>query len=331
MTATVEHTRSLSPSRVGLSSANSISLDSHGRIYIGDGSDHSIKAFGADGVQGAVIGTAGAGPGEFVALLSAGVLADTVFGWDGTSNRLTMFSGNGKYARTMALHRVGRPPYSRMRAMDDSLLVASGWVLGVHERPLVEVFDRHGRSVGTMMDVERMLSPANPELLRHTFVFADGRDGVVFSTLHGYDTIMAYSPEGRLLGAGRINLENHEPVLDLSRLLARTGKSLQRPDGSWAQDRHFAVLKLVALDDGLVAVQYGLLQFEHGTDLISEGGPVVVMRLGADGVIRRVTQVESPGALLGRTERGHGLILRWSGSDLEKLDLFHLTVAPEKA
>jgi hypothetical protein len=298
---------------------------------VGDGSDRSIKVFAAAGAQGAAIGSAGPGPGEFVSLLSAGVLGDTVYGWDGNANRLTLFGSDGRHARMTPLHKPGRPPYSRMRAMDDSLLVASGWVMGAHDRPLVEVFDRQGRTVARMMNLTRLLSPRDPELLRHTFVFADGRDDVVFSTIHGFDTIMAFSPRGRVVGAGRIGLADRSPVLDLPRLLARNGGTLERPDGTWAQDRHFAALKLVALGDGLVAVQYGRLQFEQGgTDLLSEGGPIVVLRLGADGVIRRIAQVESPGALLGRGGPGEALILRWSGSDLEKLDLFRLNVAPEK-
>jgi hypothetical protein len=315
---------------VGLASANSISLGADGRIYIGDASDKAVKVFAANGVQGEAIGTAGAGPGEFTTLLSSGILGDSVFGWDGSANRLTVFGPDGRYARNMALHQAGSPPWARMRAMDDSLLVASGWVLRVQDRPLVEVFDRQGQRVGRMMNLSRLLSPPDPELLAHTSVFADGSEGVVFATLHGFDTIMAFTPRGRLLGAGRIGLEDHEPVLDLRRLLARSGGTLKRPDGSWAQDRHFAVLKLVALGGGLAAVQFGFMHFDHGTDLLSEGGPIVVLRVGADGVIRRVAQLDSPGALLGRTDRGEALILRWSGSDLEQLDLFRLTVAPAK-
>lgn len=329
MTAAIEHVRALTAdARVGLASANSISLDSSGRVYIGDGSDRTIKVFGPDGAQEATIGAPGAGPGEFVTLLSAGVLGDSVFGWDGTGDRLTFFGAAGRYARAIPLQRPGSPPWARIRAMDDSLLVASGWVLGRHDRPLVEVFDRRGDRVGAMMKLSRLLSPPDPQLLQHTAVFADGRDGVVFATIHGFDTIIAYSPGGRVLAAGNIPLADHTPVLDLRRLIARSGGTLQRPDGSWAQDRHFAVLKVVALDDGLAAVQFGFMQMEHGTDLLSEGGPVVVLRADADGVIRPVAQVESPGALLGRGERGEALILRWSGSDLEKLDLFRLTVRP---
>lgn len=330
LAAAVEHVRTLAPQTdLGLlASANSISLTSAGHVYVGDGSDRNIKVFGPDGVQGAPVGRAGAGPGEFVTLLSSGVLGDSVYGWDGTSNRLTVFRPDGRDARIIALRTLGSAPYARMRPMDDSLLVGSGWVMGVHDKPLVEVFDRRGRTVGRMMDLSRLLSPPDPRLLQHTSVFADGHDGVVFSTIHGIDTIIAYTPRGRVLGAGNVTLADHEPVLDLRRLLAANGGNLQRPDSSWVQDGHYAILKLVALGDGLVAVQYGKLEFEHGTDLLSDGGPIVVLRLGEDGVIRRVTQVESPGALLGRGPAGEALILRWSGTDLERLDLYRLALTP---
>jgi hypothetical protein len=329
LTVGIEHVRALKPrTGVGLASANSISLGSSGRIYIGDGSDRTIKVFAPDGTERDAIGRAGGGPGEFTTLLATGMLGDSVFAWDGPANRLTMFGPDGRYSRVMALHQSGSPPWARMRAMDDSLLVASGWILGVHNRPLVEVFNRSGRRVGRMMNLTRLLSPPDPDLLPHTAVFADGSDGVVFSTIHGFDTIMAYSPRGRLVGAGRIGLAGHAPVLDLRRLVAQNGGTLRHKDGSWAQDRHYAALKLVALGDGLAAVQFGLLQFEHGTDLLSQGGPIVVLRVGADGVIRRVAQVAAPGALLGRSGRGEALILRWSGGDLEQLDLFRLTVHP---
>lgn len=323
----IEQVRQLHPSEgVGLASANSLALDPDGRLYVGDASDRAIKVFAVNGVQGPSIGGAGAGPGEFLTLLSAGTLGDSVFAWDGTENRLSMFAPDGRYVRVMPLHLPGSPPWSRMRAMDDSLLVASGWAQGVSDRPLVEVFDRRGNRVGRMMNLSRLLSPPDPNLLPHTAVFADGSEGVVFSTLHGFDTLMAYTPHGRLLGAGRIGLKGHSPVLDLRQLLAHNGGKLKRRDGTWAQDGHYAALKLVALGDRLVAVQFGLMDLRHGTDLLSDGGPVVVLRVESDGVIRRVAQVEAPGALLGRSGRGQALILRWSGSNLEQLDLFRLTV-----
>lgn len=313
-----------------LASANSLVRDRHGRIYIGDNSDRRIKVFGAEGSQQRPVGSPGAGPGEFITLFSAGLLGDSVYGWDASANRITVFGPNGERVRDFALRKPGSPSLSRIRTMDDSLLVASGWVAGAHDRPLVEIYDRAGTRLAGMMNLERVLSPPKPDFVQHSSVFADGTDGIVFSTMHGIDTLFAYTTDGTLLAAGRVGLTGFSPVLDLRELLDRTGGRLRAPDGSWAQDRHYAPLKLVALGGGLVAVQFGFLNFSAGdTDLLSVGGPVVILRLTSDGEFERVGQVEVQGALLGRSGPGEAYVLRWSGSELTELELFRLAVAPK--
>jgi hypothetical protein len=310
-----------------LASARSLSRDSNGRLYIADRSDRRIKVFGSDGRQQRPIGAPGGGPGEFTTLLSAGILSDSAFGWDATLNRLTFFSPGGEEVRSIALGQPGSPVWARVRPMDDSLLVASGWVMSAYDRPLVEVYDRRGGGVGKMMKLSRLLSPPAPELLQHTWVFADGHDNVVFSTLHGVDTIFAYTPTGRLLGSGRLELAGFSPVLDLRQLLSRGGGRLRDPNGTWMQDGHYAALALVTFGKGLAAVQFGRLTLaEGGTDLLSTGGPIVVLQLSSDGVIRKVAQVDAPGALLGRGNVDEAYVLQWSGSDLTKLTLFRLYV-----
>jgi hypothetical protein len=311
-----------------LASANSLASMQDGRILVTDGSDRAIKVFDRDGVQSVEIGGAGAGPGQFAVLTAAGVLGDSAFGWDMRANRLTVFAPTGRFARAFSLQGPGSPRFARVRVMDDSLLVASGWVMGAHDRPLVEVFHRDGRRVGRMVNMSEVLSPPDPHLLPHTGVFADGRDGVVFTTVLGFDTIMAHTPGGRLLGAGRVGLTGYEPVLDLRRLLRQNRGTLQRPDSSWVQDRHYAALGMVALSRDLVAVQFARLNFAENTDVLADGGPVVVLRLLPDGSFRTVGQVEAPGSLLGRDAQGRPLLLRWSGADLERLELFRLLVQP---
>jgi hypothetical protein len=311
-----------------LASAHSLSGAPDGSVVVGDGSDRALKVFGPDGVQARHIGGAGAGPGEFTLLNSSGMLGDSAFGWDSRANRVTVFEPGGRYARAFPLQQPGSPRFARVRVMDDSLLVASGWVMGAHDRPLVEVFDRQGRRVGRMTQMKEVFTPPDEHLLPHTAVFADGRGGVVFSTVHGFDTLFAHAPDGRLLGTGRIGLTGHEPVLDLRRMLRRNGGTLQRRDSSWVQDGQFAALGLVALSSDAVAVQFARLNFEENTDLLSDGGPVVVLRLLPDGTFRTLGQVEAPGALLGRSARGAPLLLRWSGADLERLELYRLLVQP---
>lgn len=311
-----------------LASAHSVAGAPDGTVVVGDGSDRALKVFGPDGVQARLIGGAGAGPGEFTLLNSSGMLGDSAFGWDSRANRVTVFDPAGRYARAFPLQRPGSPRFARVRVMDDSLLVASGWVMGAHDRPLVEVFDRRGRRVGQMTQMKEVFTPPDEHLLPHTAVFADGRGGVVFSTVHGFDTLFAHAPDGRLLGTGRIGLTEHEPVLDLRGELRRNRGTLQRRDSSWVQDGQFAALGLVALSGDVVAVQFARLNFAENTDLLSGGGPVVVLRLLPDGTFRTLGQVEAPGALLGRNARGAPLLLRWSGADLERLELYRLTVQP---
>lgn len=310
-----------------LASANSIARGSDGRIYIGDSRDQVIKVFGPDGVQQEPVGKSGPGPGEFATLLSAGLLGDSLYGWDMRTNRLSIFNRAGEFVRAIPLRQPSSPMLSRIRVMDDSLLVASGWVLGAHDRPLVQVFDRDGHRLGQLMNLDKLLSPPDPELVQHTWAFADGSDGIVFSTIQGVDTILAFDALGRPLGAGRIGLAGREPVLNLPALIKANGGSLRRPDGSWAQHGHYGALKVVALGDGLAAVQFGLLE-AGGTDPLSAGGPIVLLQLQTDGVIRHVGQIDAPGALLGRTAPGEALILRWSGDSLEDLELLRLTTTP---
>jgi hypothetical protein len=311
-----------------LASAGSVASTTDGRLLVGDGSDRAIKVFGADGVQSSLIGGPGAGPGEFAVLNASGALGDSAYGWDSRANRVTVFDPAGGYARAFALEQPGSPRFARVRVMDDSLLVASGWVMGAHDRPLVEVFDRTGRRVGRMAKMAEVFTPEDPHLLPHTAVFADGNGGVVFTTVHGLDTIMAHTTAGRLLGAGRVGLTGHQPVLDLRRLLRQNRGTLQRPDSSWVQDGHFAALGLVALSRDMVAVQFARLNFQENTDMLADGGPVVVLRLLPDGRFDVVGQVEAPGALLGRDAQGRAVLLHWSGVELERLELYRLMVTP---
>jgi len=311
-----------------LASAHSLTAMADGRVLVGDQSDRAVKVFGRDGVQAPPIGRAGAAPGEFALLNSSGALGDSAFGWDSRANRVTVFDPSGRYVRSFPVRQPGSPRFVRLRVMDDSLLVGSGWVMGAHDQPLVEVFDRTGRRVGRMAQMKEVFSPPDVHLLPHTAAYADGREGVVFTTIHGVDTIFAHTADGRLLGTGRVDLADHEPVLDLRRLLRRNGGSLQRRDSSWVQDGHYAPMGLVALSGDLVAVQFAKLDFADNTDLLSDGGPVVLLRLLPDGTFRNVGQVQAPGALLGRNAEGNPLVLRWSGADLERLELFRLLVQP---
>ena len=311
-----------------LASANSVSSLADGRVVVGDASDRALKVFGADGQQAPLIGGPGVGPGRFAVLNASGMLGDSAFGWDPHANRVTVFDPRGRYARSFALQQPGSPTFARVRVMDDTLLVASGWVTGAHDQPLVEVFDRTGRRVGQLARMAEVFTPENPHLIPHVGVFADGREGVVFTTLFGMDTLIAERVDGRVVGAGRVRLEQHEPVLDLRRLLKQNRGTLQRPDGTWVQDGHYGALGLVALSRDMVAVQYAKLNFEENTDVLSDGGPVVVLRLLPDGTFRKVGQVDAPGALLGRDAAGHPMLLQWSGAELERLDLYRLLVQP---
>jgi len=306
----------------------SVAVDRRGRLIIGDRSDKQIKVFTETGVQVEPIGRPGPGPGEFTSLSAAGVVGEVIFGWDSSIDRLALFNSEGVFDRALPLAFQGNPKWSRVRAMDDSLLVTSGWVMGAQDRELGAVFDLDGNLVARFGSFSDALDRAGPGFLQHTAYYASGAGGVVFSAIHGMDTIVAHDLTGQMVGAGRIELLGHDPVLDLPTLVEESGGTLRQGD-RWVHDGHFAILELVALAQDVVAVQYGRLDLRSGTDLMASGGPVVVLQLQGDGVIRKIHQTMVPGRLLGARESGDGLVLRWEGMELEVVTLFALSLRPE--
>lgn len=296
-----------------------------GEYVIGDRSDKQIKRFSASGNQLESVGKQGAGPGEFIAVLASGQLGDSVFGWDMPSDRLTIFTPDGEYARAVSLQPPGSPRWSRVRVLDDSLLLTSGWVMGAHNRPLVRLHTRDGDPIARFLNLSELFTPPDPELLPNTAVYADGGDGLVYSALHGFDTLFVHDVEGELLATGSLEATGIEPLLDLRRVLESNEGTLRNADGSWAHDGHFTPMALAALPDSLFAVQLARLELKGGTDLLSSGGPILVYRYEGGGIIRKVAQVTTSGGLLGRTEEG-GLILKWSGDHLEDIEVLELRV-----
>ena len=72
-----------------------------GRIAIANGGTGEIRMFGPDGAHVVSMGGAGEGPGEFRRLESiAPWVGDSILGWDGRQQRISVFDAAGQHGRT---------------------------------------------------------------------------------------------------------------------------------------------------------------------------------------------------------------------------------------
>jgi hypothetical protein len=80
-----------------------------GTIYVADGLAYEIRAFSADGESLRRIGREGGGPGEFRAVLSLGMLGDTLVVLDPGNGRLGFLSPTGAWLGQRLYNRVSGP------------------------------------------------------------------------------------------------------------------------------------------------------------------------------------------------------------------------------
>ena len=99
-----------------------------GRILIANAGTSEVKVFNADGTYREAWGGPGQGPGEFSSLLGlAPWLGDSIVAWEASGERVTVFDGKGRPARTIA-PRVGEdlePAPAVSVSPDGQLLVAT--------------------------------------------------------------------------------------------------------------------------------------------------------------------------------------------------------------
>ncbi len=77
-----------------------------GRIAIANGGTGEIRTFGPDGAHVVSLGGAGEGPGEFRRLESIAPWAgDSILGWDGRQQRISVFAASGGHGRTFRVQQ----------------------------------------------------------------------------------------------------------------------------------------------------------------------------------------------------------------------------------
>jgi hypothetical protein len=303
-----------------------VTVDSRGRWVVTDRGDKAIKIFFPGG-RSVIVGGPGGGPGEFQALVAGGLLgadSDTVFGYDLITQVISLFDSAGNYVRDIALESSARAPLAFLRSVDDTLLLGSGWI-PPDDSPAVHLFDLNGRAVGAFLRLNRLLDGMPPRVRTSMGVIADGRDGLIFTALFGYDTILVHDMHGRVRDTGVLEVPGDLPMLRLpERIRANQGR-LRRPDGRWVQENSLAVRNVIALGQGLAAIQFAPVDFSGDHDLLSDGGPVLIVASTGRGV-RILARAHAPGAVLGSDRDGNAWVLRWHDDELATLDLIRLRV-----
>ena len=174
-----------------------------GRIVVANAGTQQIKLFGADGRHLASLGRRGGGPGEFQVPMWVGPHADSILVWDAALERLTVFDGTGRLARTTPFPTLGGSFPSVVGTFrDGSLLMASGTDPDAAqsgegawrgETRLVRV-SPGGRVIDTLAVV--------PSTERYGYRSRDGMGQVVEDLPFGRRTVMAVVGNGVVVGTG---------------------------------------------------------------------------------------------------------------------------------
>jgi hypothetical protein len=308
------------------------SIDHLGRWVVADRRDKVIKVFATDGSY-SIFGRSGRGPGEFQALVGAGLMdagRDTVYGYDLITRLMVMFNSAGQFAGTYALEGPARAPIAFLRPVGDSLMLGSGWI-PLDNSEAIHLYDRRGHHLRSFLRLGRLMKPMPSATRNGMGVVADAREGLIFSALMGYDTVFVHDLTGKLRGSGRLEMSGGERLLRLPERVAANGGKINRPDGSSVQEHGIVVRNVIALGGGLAAIQVAPVEYPHQHDLLSEGGPVLIVAYTGGRRVRVVAQTDVPGALLGRDGQGNALVLRLRGDDLSTLDLLRLRVTATSA
>lgn len=195
-----------------------------GSIAVANAGTQQLKLFDAGGEHLASLGRRGAGPGEFQFPLWVGTHADSVLVWDAALERLTVFDGAGRLARSTQFPSVGGSfPNVVGTFTDGSLLLASGTDHAAAAREtgawrgntrLVRV-NPAGLVIDTLATV--------PSQERYAYRSGDGMGQIVEDLPFGRRTVMAVWNDAVVLGTGE--------AYRISRVdTARTTRELIRRD-----------------------------------------------------------------------------------------------------
>lgn len=304
------------------------SVDRDGNYVIADGSDKSLKRYSAAGAEMAPVGRAGGGPGEFQALLSGGVIGDSLFAYDFAGTRLSLFGGSGAYARSFALWQPGDPMPSAVRAVDDSLFLVVAFPLSSPTRDLLRLVRADGSVKSTFFNRRAYFEPESPDLLQSSVVVADGADGVVFAGLMGGDSLFAYDYSGKLLGSGPVLLPDGRKPPTFRALIENNGGSRFLPDRTLVTEGNPALVMLTALPGGRAVTQ--MMELDYGIQGLldrTDGGTFAAVTVDrASGSVAVSGHREIPAGLQGRDRSGGAILVRYLGEDFEEVEVSELRI-----
>lgn len=303
-----------------------VSEDPAGRIVVTDISDRDVKVYDGRGAFVRTIGRAGHGPGEFSALMMAQAYRDSVVAYDLADARLSVFGGEGRFARLLRLPHSGQSAPSSARIVDDSLVLLIASTPGQQQRHLLSLMRPDGSRRSSFLSLGTYLG-TDAEVANAVGLIADGADGRIFATLAGGDSIWAFDYDGRRLGA--FPADPVQPLVSVRSLVRSNGGHLRRARGGYVVDGIRRVIGIVALDSGTVAVQIAPYDGHQGVDPL-DGGTVVVSVLSGGGS-HLVAREEITGAILGRDRRNRLLVLRYATPESESYELLRGTLAKRAA
>jgi hypothetical protein len=300
-----------------------LSTDSAGRIFITDFSDKNVKVYDRRGRRILTIGRPGRGPGEFQALLTAQAYGDSLAAYDFADARLSIFSADGRFVRSLSLSRREFPVPFYVRVVDDSLFLSIAALPGMPRRPLLALLRPDGSVVSTFFEQSKYVG-SNPQVLQQIGPIADGSDGVVFAAFAGGDSVWAYDYRGRRLDSAPV--DPVKPLVSSRTLIEGNGGRARRGDGSWVTNGNRALIGIVALDSGSVALQVAVHDSKNGTDPL-DGGTVLVSSLVSRTELETIARLETTGGLLGRDRSGNPLLLRYASPDGDAYRVFRVRLA----
>jgi hypothetical protein len=292
------------------------SRDKAGRIYIADISDKNVKVYDAAGARVADIGRAGVRKGEFTQLASAQVFGDHLMAYNFQQGVMSEFSPAGKFLRATTL----TPAPFDLRIVDDTLLLeishpgAGG--------PLLAIARPDGR-VLTRFFVPREFT-AYPELRFMSGIIADAHDGLVYAGVFGSDTLHVFDYAGKKVAT--LQIPSHVALGQMDVLFARNGGVTRRPDSTWFHDGMHALMRLVALDSGRVALQLAKYDARVGNNLLNGSEEILVVRASGQSALAVLDRLPARGMILGRDSDGGLLVAERAPDNQGQLLLLHKTI-----
>ncbi len=102
-----------------------VQIGPSGTLWVADGGSGELRIFGPGGSHWKTIGGRGEGPGEFMRIRLLGSFrGDSVAAWDAANGRLTVFDGEGEFARTARLPSSGTTQPRAFDVFSDGSILA---------------------------------------------------------------------------------------------------------------------------------------------------------------------------------------------------------------